>query len=193
MEIIPERYLQQMDDDIQLMLRIRDGDHHAFTELRCRYIPYLKRFFAGLGCPGSVREDLVQEVFSRVWNKREEYQPTSTVKSFLRGFASNIWCEHCYHSQHQSAVYQQIGMVRNSYNPSSDPVVLQYRELAEAFKQTKTRLPDKQRQAVELVLESGLSHSEAAKRAGCSYSAFRQRFHDAKKQLRILLGPSHAL
>ena len=177
-----------MDDDIQLMLRAKDGDHQAFTEVRRKYLPSIRRFLAYLGCPEGLLEDTIQEVFSRVWDKRQEYQPTCTVLSFLRGFARKIWYAQCRRLKRQTIAYQRFSLISNPLKHSSEPgAILERRELTDAIKQFKSKLPDKQRQAVDLVFELGLSYTEAARQSGCSENALYQRLYQAKGQLAEML------
>ena len=64
---------------------------------------------------------------------------------------------------------------------------LRQKELAEIIEKAKNKLPDKQRQAVELLYYSSTSIAGAAKLAGCSNVAFRRRICDVKKRLSVLL------
>ncbi len=176
------------DGNIHLMLRIKHGDHQAFNEVRRKYKPVIRNFLVGLGCPESLLEDIIQEVFTRVWDNRKKYQPISTVKSFLRGLARKIWYGQRRHDKRQAAAYQQLSLAFNPCDHDSEPVaILERRESAGAAKQAKSKLPDKQRQAVELVFESGLSHAEAAKQAGCSVNVFYQRFYQGRSRMAEML------
>ena len=77
------------DPDIELMLRIREGDTVAFGELFDRHGRGLFGFFHWYGLRGDDAEDGVQEVFQRVWQAREHYEPTGRVRSWLVRIATN--------------------------------------------------------------------------------------------------------
>ena len=183
-----ERYPQQPDDDIQLILRARRGNYQASTEFQQKYESILGDFLANIGCPESLRDDCKQDVFTIVFKPGGEFRGDSSVKTYLCGIARNIWSKQRHHISRQNAAYQQWARLQSLYDRSSEPeVVLGNQELAEATEQAKSRLSDKQLEAFELVFEYGLSGIEAAKKAGCSYSVFRQRLHDARVSLRSML------
>ena len=61
------------DPDVQLMLRVSDGDHLAFTQLVTLYQDRMVGFFFHLLHDRAAAEDLAQEVFLRVFRSRERY------------------------------------------------------------------------------------------------------------------------
>ena len=178
----------QHDNDIQLMLRIKHGDRQAFDELQGKYEPIVRNVLVNLGCPEDLLDDLRQEVFTRVWEHRQRYQPDSAVKTFLFGIARNVWRQQQHLIHCRDTAHRQWARVSTPYDHSSEPeVVIERRRLAETLGKTKSRLSDKRRQAVELIFESGLSHTEAAKQAGCSENALYQCLYKAKSQMSEML------
>ena len=57
----------QVDPDVQLMLRVREGDAVAFEQLIIRYQGRLLRILQHIVGSESAAEDLVQDDFLRVW------------------------------------------------------------------------------------------------------------------------------
>ena len=189
MESFLRRDLQQPDDDLHLIRRIKHGDQQAANEFQQKYDTTLGDFLANIGCPEIFRDDCKQQAFIVVSKPDGEFRGESSVKTYLFRIAQNIWSAERERIDRRNIAHQQWARLQSPYDRSSEPeVVLECQDLAKATEQAKSRLSHKRRQAFELVIESGLSRIEAAKKAGCSYSAFRQRLHDARASLKSMLG-----
>ncbi len=183
-----ERHLQQPDDDLHLIRRIKRGDQQAAYEFQKKYETTLGGFLANIGCPESFRDDCRQEAFVIISKPDGEFRGNSSVKTYLFSIARNIWAAERERINRRNSAHQQWARLQGPYDRSSEPeVVLQCQDLAKATERAKSGLSPKQREAFELVFEHGLSRIEAAKKVGCSYSAFRQRFCKAKAFVRPLL------
>lgn len=83
------RYAQQ-DPDVRLMLQVRDDNATAFEELVLRYQARLLSVLEhAVGRRGQA-EDLVQEVFLRVFRARKRYQPGAKFSTWLFTIANNL-------------------------------------------------------------------------------------------------------
>ncbi len=78
------------DPDVQLMLRAKDGDEAAFTQLVLSYQDRLIAVFSHLLGDQDAAEDLVQDVFLRVYRARNGYQPTAKFSTWLFRIANNL-------------------------------------------------------------------------------------------------------
>jgi RNA polymerase sigma-70 factor (ECF subfamily) len=79
------------DPEVQLMLRVRNGDEEAFSQLVARYQDRLVGIFANmLGGDVAAAEDLAQEVFLRVYRARNGYEPTAKFSTWVFRIANNL-------------------------------------------------------------------------------------------------------
>jgi RNA polymerase sigma-70 factor, ECF subfamily len=78
------------DPDVQLMLKVRDGDEGAFAQLVAAYQDRLVGILAHLVADQTTAEDLAQEVFLRVYRARSEYEPTARFSTWLFCIANNL-------------------------------------------------------------------------------------------------------
>src|SRR3954470_9925085 len=76
-------------DDIDLLMRISVGDRHAFRELYQRYTPIVYPFIKSLCKDDGLCEDIVQEVFIKIWDNRAKAGNIKQVKSYLFKAAKN--------------------------------------------------------------------------------------------------------
>ena len=79
-----------MDQDLELMLRVRSGDTESFEVLLRRYRGPMVSFFVRMVRDPALAEDLAQEVFLRVYQARERYQPEARFTTWLYRIATNL-------------------------------------------------------------------------------------------------------
>jgi RNA polymerase sigma-70 factor, ECF subfamily len=78
------------DPDVQLMLRTKAGDDDAFSQLVAGYQDRLLSIFYHMLRDQGGAEDLVQEVFLRIYRARNGYQPTAKFSTWLFRIANNV-------------------------------------------------------------------------------------------------------
>ncbi len=78
------------DPDIRLMLRVREDDPNAFTELVARYQHRLVGVLTHVVGSSEEAEDLAQEVFLRVYRNRKKYTPKAKFSTWLFTIANNL-------------------------------------------------------------------------------------------------------
>ena len=72
------------------MLRVREDDASAFTELMDRYQARLVRLMHTIGPRHDMAEDLAQETFMRVFRARKNYEPGAKFSTWLFTIAGNV-------------------------------------------------------------------------------------------------------
>lgn len=72
------------------MLRVRDGDEAAFTQLVVAYQERLIAILRNMLQDHEAAEDLAQEVFLRVYRARIGYEPTAKFSTWLFRIANNL-------------------------------------------------------------------------------------------------------
>ena len=77
--------------DINLMLRVKDGDLAAFEALYARYSRPLTNFFYRLVWDRGLSEDLMQETFLRLWRGKKNYRPSGKFTTYMFQIAKNHW------------------------------------------------------------------------------------------------------
>ena len=176
----------RMDEDIDLMVRTREGDRSAYEKVYRRYVGIVASFLARHNGHRHTCEDLTQEVFARVWQHRNRYQPLAPVKNYLLGVAANVLRED------RAKSHKIVPLGTGDPNTLADtrrfspPSQAQSAEQFAAIRTLMTSLPNRQRQAVELVYLAGLSPGEAAQRLGCSRRTLYSQLCAARERVRHL-------
>ena len=85
----PERQIGAVADDQAIVARVRTGEYEAFGILfRSHYGP-LFQFARRITGSADIAEDVIQEVFVAVWDRRATWQVTSSVTAYLHGAVRN--------------------------------------------------------------------------------------------------------
>src|SRR5579885_3378479 len=79
-----------IDSDLELMLRVQNGDAESFELLLNRYRLPLVSYFVRMVRDRALAEDLAQEVFLRVYQARQRYQPEARFTTWLYRIATNL-------------------------------------------------------------------------------------------------------
>jgi RNA polymerase sigma-70 factor (ECF subfamily) len=80
--------------DSQLIHQIQAGNSDAFEALFDRYRPIIQAHIIRIVRDSAATEDLVQEVFLRVWTRAEQWQGSGSVKGWLYRIGTNLSLNH---------------------------------------------------------------------------------------------------
>ena len=185
-----------MVSDEELMARVVKGDTQSLGVLFERYQQPLFGFLYRLLNDRTVAEDLLQDTFFRIYDRRRTYQLGMKFSTWMFTIAKNLTTDYFKHSARREMPVSQ--MVTNDGNEkevehfieTSDVVEdWQKAELVHAVRQAVNSLPEDQRTIIVLREYQGLSHREIATVVGCSEEAVRVRAHRARQVLKRLLAP----
>lgn len=87
-----------MSDEL-LFKKIKKGDEGAFEKLFRRYYKPLMRFIWGYVKSEAIAEELVQELFARIWEKRTALTIRSSIKSYLYSAGRNMSLDYLKHQE----------------------------------------------------------------------------------------------
>jgi len=179
-------------DDIELMLRVRDGDRAAFAALYERHAARVHRFFRGLGIDAHTAGDLGQETFLRIWQHRARYAATGSFPAYLLTFGRFVWLEHCRQlrkpERRGGSLDEFIEMISAAPNAQPDRCA-ECTEISNCVAAALARLPEDQRMAFVLQSVQRLTAEEAASVMQCPANTARSRKILAIKKLRAHLQP----
>jgi RNA polymerase sigma-70 factor, ECF subfamily len=172
-----------LDEDTRLMMKAAGGDARSFARLYRKYLPAVTAYSTSINGHNGSAEDVAQEVFARVWQKRSQYRPESSMKTYLFSFARIIVRERQFNSQNVSyglgknADLQSVS-AGQEYQAENELV-----ELEDQVRKAIDHLSVKQQLAVKLCYFDNLSIQEAAERVKDSYCTFQKRLYRAQKIL----------
>ncbi len=178
-----------IDDDARLMLRVRGGDRRAFEALFRRYTPPLVNFLARMLPERDRAEELAQEVFLRVYQARDRYEPRARFSTWLFSIASNLALNELGRSYRKRETPLEESVLDRLEDPQpGGEEHLEAKRAVSAVEQALASLPDRQRAALLLRAERGLGYAEIGEVLGASPSSVKSLIHRARENLLKLLG-----
>lgn len=172
------------DTDDELMRRLAAGDRDAFSRLYERHRTRVFTFLLRSLRDRAGAEDLLQEVFLRVYRARAEYTGRLRFQAWLFTIARRLLVDH----RRRGVPPEEADMpdVPALETPSQHA---EARELAVRLEQALDRLPPGQREVLLLARLGGLDAAEIAAVTGSTPGAVRVALHRALRRLRDLLAP----
>ena len=154
-------------EQIDFMLRsiTLHDDEVAFRYLFEHYYPSLCLFAKRFIDDRETREDIVQEVFFRLWDKRKQITVTSSAQNYLLTSVRNL-CLNYLHRQEVQQPFEES--LFDQPDDEEGDRLIQLRELEEQLAQALAQLPPEYRLAFELNRMEGKSLEEVAQRMGVS-------------------------
>lgn len=191
-----------MIQDVDLMEAVRQGDAEAFEELVRRHQRPLVRYFFRLLWDQSLAEDCAQEVFCRLYQARERYEPRARFQTYLYRIATHYWIDLCRRRAHAPRPLSLQasapdgeertleGTVAGAGPSPSEHAVR--REDVRRLRGAIERLTGDQRALIALTEGEHLSHEEAAHALGIPIGTVKSRLHAAFQRLREMLEEGEA-
>lgn len=177
-------HVSDMRTDEELMLAYCAGDKRAFRELFDRYSGML----LGMHMRGMRSQkdagDLVQKTFLQLHRVKDSFEHGRALRPWLMTIGLNVKRQHLRTMKRRP---EDVLELDGRSDPAEAPYDPEVRERREAVHQALQKLPDKQREVIELHWLSGLPMAEVAEVLGASKSAVKVRAHRGYEQLRQIL------
>jgi len=129
-------------------------------------------------------DDLVQEAFTILWQKRHEVQ-LATVKNYLYTIANNLVAKQFRHQQVVYKFQSQLQVVEA--DPLTPEFLLEEEEVDRLLQDTLAQMKEEHRMVFLMNRIDGLSYAEIAQRLGISVKAVEKRMSKALSLLKAAL------
>lgn len=174
----------------ELVKKLSEGDSFAFEVLFYKYRNKVKGFAVKM-VPAQVDpEEIVQEVFVKLWLKKEAINPEKEFQSYLFSMAKNLILDHL-----KSAVNRKLYFVGEHFQQDllfDEGPENQVREkMEEKLQQLISEIPERRREIFRLSRFEGLSYKQIAERLNISENTVDSQIRNAlaflRKELRIIV------
>lgn len=144
-----------------LLEKIKGGDEYAFEIAFLKYYTPMCKYIWKFVQSEALAEEIVQEVFARIWETREDLDPNGHLRGLLYEAARNKALDYIKHQKIADAYIAEKNKKQKGYatiNYDDKPSEELIRDIEEAIES----LPPKARQVYELNREDGLTYREIA-------------------------------
>ena len=181
-----------LDENARLMLKAADGDIEAFKRLYQRYAPLLWQLFVIRGVNRNTADDLVQKIFTCLWQQRKSFRGESSFETYLFDIAGHTLNKEIRQSQKRN----EISSKKHQQSDGDTGKILSqpeaefyFQELTDALEVAEAKLTAEQRKALQASQEPDIPSNKVLEELGCSKRAYKSRLKRARKRLRELLNP----
>ncbi len=173
--------------DHELTGLLKADDRAAFAEIYDRY----KRLLF-LNAYNRLRnrqeaEDVVQEIFASLWNRRLTLTFSGHLAGYLYTSVRNRILDHYSQQQKESIYIQSLQKFIDEGESITDHLVRE-NEMNALIDREIAQLPKKMREVFELSRKAELSHKEIAEKLNISEQTVRKHVQHALRTLRVKLG-----
>ena len=189
-----------LDPDVRLMIAVREGDSAAFEQLVARYHARLMTVLQHWLGSRDQAEDLVQEVFLRVFRARQNYRPAARFSTWIFTIAHNVarnakrtlarrrevQMQQQTTESREMATLEEIAKAASGLMPTRQ---IDRREMSDVVNRAIGALSERQRMAVLLCKFEGMSYIEIAETMEMSPSAVKSLLSRARGNLKEALEP----
>ncbi len=188
------------DPEVQLMLRAKEGDDTAFSQLVSAYQDRLVNIFYHMMQSQDVAEDLTQDVFLRIYRARRGYVPTARFSTWLFRIANNLASNSRRDKGRRKEVtlagsesgplgsrpQEQLATEKSALMPTRQ---LDKHEMQGIVQRAMAELNDRQRLAVLLHKYEDMSYEDISDAMEMSTAAVKSLLSRARENLRVALEP----
>jgi RNA polymerase sigma-70 factor (ECF subfamily) len=173
-----------LENESLLVKSLSKGNLLAFNTLYNEYSGRLYRFAFGYLKSEDEAGELVQEVFTTIWEKRSNLKEELSFKSFLFTIAFNIIKKH-FRTRTYLNEYFKKGIGDDLDMQTSQKIT--YDSLYQYVTELVNQLPERRREIFIKSRFEGLSIKEIAKKLGISHKTVENQLTDALKFIRTNL------
>lgn len=180
--------LDEREQDQALVARVRQGDPDAIAILMRQYAGRLVRFASYMVGSRDTAEDIVQQVFVKLWERRAMLDSDVRVKSYLfRAVRNRVLDEQgseTVRSRYRTIIQGEViaGIIPAMVSSPEEGVLTNA-----TIQAALNRLPERRRLALKLRLEQQMTHAEIADILGVSVVAAKRFVARAVGDLRKIL------
>lgn len=178
------------EEETFIFNRMVDGDKEAFRFFFERYYADLCNLVHIYLHDPVISEEIVQDIFIYLWEKKEKIKIESSVKSYLLRAAKNRSLNFIRNEKIKSEILTKLE--KKDYNDREIPdQVLDASQLREIINTAIDSLPERCRQIYILGKEKNLSYREIGEELGISVKTVEAQMSTALKRLRDQLRPHY--
>ena len=171
------------DREHSLLILLQQGDETAFTELYHHYSARIYYNLLRLVRSEEVAEELLQDTFLKIWEKRATLDPEKSFQSFLYRIAGNLAVDFYRKAALDSKLRAHLLATSAETSEPAEQGVIR-KETFDQLQEMISRLPAQRQRVFYLCRVEGKSYAEAAAIVGISTGTVKDHLVKAGRFLR---------
>ena len=171
---------QISDSDLEGLI---SGDKHCFERVYSCYKDGIYYYVLKLSKSEDIAEEVVQDVFIKIWSNREKINPEYSFVSFIFRVAHNHTVNILKRTAYEKVAKERLSKTSIlSVNDTEDKVI--YKEYMGIMAEAIDQLPPKRKSIFDLSRRKGISHDDIAITMGISKNTVKSHLVKATKFVR---------
>ena len=175
-----------------LIHALKNGSHKAFDSIYQMYAKRLYYYSLQFTKSREDSEEIVQDVFVKLWTNREKIRQKDTLSSLLFIMAKHHVIN-AFRAKINHPVYEEYVKYNDEIAVNDTHQQLEYQEFVVRFKKTIETLPATQRKVITLSKIQQLSNREIAEKLSLSEQTVKNQLSIGLKTLKQALGKLYFL
>ena len=172
-------------DERKTIQLLSEGSEYAFSLIFDRYRQKVYSVAWNFSNTSDMAEEVVQDVFLRVWLKRREITGVQNLESYLFILTRNLLFDKLKSRSYETMARKACDTTSLSVNDTDH--ALRHRECQELIMEAVNRLPQRQKEIYQMAKISGLSHESIAQELHLSHLTVKKHMAVALKSIRKYL------
>lgn len=174
------------EEEIFILQKMIEGDEDAFKYFFDTYYDDLCNYVNIYLRKESLSEDIVQNIFIYLWEKKSSLNLKNSVKSYLYSASKNKSLNHLRNIKNQSRIAKEHFSQSDTATGSTDQY-LEFEELRSIVSQAVDRLPARCKKIYQLSRDREMTHKEIAEELGISVKTVENQITIAIKKIKDFL------
>jgi RNA polymerase sigma-70 factor (ECF subfamily) len=172
-----------LPDESSLFDRLSEGDVDAFTSIFNFYEPRIFPFVFKMTKSETIAEEVVQEVFIKLWTNRASLADVDSPKSYLFRMASNQTITHLRSKARQMKLVKVMAHLTDEESNATEEF-LQLKEVQSLVHEAVEQLPPQRKLIYTMSRQQGLKNDEIAQRLDISVSTVKNQLTEALRTIK---------
>lgn len=174
------------NSDAELVALLKTGNVNAFTMLYNKYSPKMYVNMFKMVKDEQVVQEMIQVLFSRIWQQRETISYDSDFAAYLYSASSNLVCDFYRKLKSDRRMRARFrSMITEQYSHIEESIY--FKESKQLLEQALAGLSTQQRHVYQLCKLEGCSYKETAVRLGISPNTVKEYLSKAKQLVKTFM------
>lgn len=166
-----------------LLIKLKNGEASAFEEIYNQYRSKIYSYALKLCKSTVIAEEITQEVFIKIWQKRDQLNPELHFGAYLKKIVLNDVLNHLKKVAREKTLQDELFSYLSTIKNSSEDRLLE-KELLKTYEEAIAQLPPQKKIIYQLSRNEELTHDEIAQKLNISKNTVKNHMVEATKFIR---------
>lgn len=171
----------------ELLERLRNGDYEAFSAIYRRYSPQIYRTILTLLGNSDMAEDVVQDLFLTIWERRETIDPTRNFEGYIAVIARNLAYRYIEEAMTRFTVTDDIDKATDKHAAGSAADSAEAASLNQYIMRVLDAQPEMRRKVFVMSRFDNMTYAEIARSLNISERTVEAHIYAMVRELKKLL------